>query len=207
MMSETLIDLLRHGEPVGGTRFRGRSDDPLCGAGWEQMRGATAGAGGWDVIVTSPLLRCAEFSAELAAHRGLPLETEERFQEIGFGTWEGRTAAEIADTEPMALERFWLDPVWHTPPGGERFDAFRARVAAGWNGLLKRHTGKKILLVSHGGVIRLIIAQVLSIPPGHLFRLEVPFASASRIRVRGNETAALPELVHLGGSLAPFAEE
>lgn len=200
-MAETLIDLLRHGEPEGGVKFRGHSDDPLSVEGWAQMRAATATAAGWEVIVASPLRRCAEFAAELAANHGLPVETEARLKEIGFGTWEGLTAEQVAASEPQALERFWRDPAQHTPPGGESLEAFGQRVAAGWNDLLQRHAGKKILLVCHGGVIRLIIAQMLSIPPGHLFRMAVPFAAASRIRVRGRGTTAWAELVHLGGTL------
>jgi len=198
-MAETLIDLLRHGEPEGGVKFRGHSDDPLSAEGWTQMRAATATAAGWEVIVASPLRRCAEFAAELAAHHGLPVETEARLKEIGFGTWEGLTAEQVAASEPQALERFWRDPAQHTPPGGESLEAFGQRVAAGWNDLLRRHAGKKILLVCHGGVIRLILAQVLEMPRTHLFRLNVPFASASRVRIWGDQ--AQPELMFLGGKL------
>jgi len=192
-MAETLIDLLRHGEPEGGVKFRGHRDDPLSADGWEQMRAATAGAAGCEVIVASPLRRCADFAAELAARLGVPLESETRFREIGFGAWEGLTVEQVAASEPQALERFWRDPAQHTPPGGESLAAFEIRVAAGWGDLLSRHAGKKILLVCHGGVIRLILAQVLGMPCSHLFRLNVPFASASRVRVGGEK--GLPELM------------
>ncbi|MDP2784987.1 MAG: histidine phosphatase family protein [Sulfurimicrobium sp.] len=198
-MAETLIDLLRHGEPEGGVKFRGHSDDPLSADGWAQMRAATATAAGWEVIVASPLRRCADFAAELAANHGLPVETEGRLKEIGFGAWEGLTAEQVAASEPQALERFWRDPARHTPPGGESLDAFGQRVAAGWNDLLQRHAGKKILLVCHGGVIRLILAQVLEMPRTHLFRLNVPFASTSRIRVWGEP--AQPELMFMNGKM------
>ena len=192
-MAETLIDLLRHGEPEGGVKFRGHSDDPLSADGWAQMRAATASAGGWEVVVASPLRRCAEFAAELAARLGVPLETETRLREIGFGAWEGLTAEQVAARDPEALERFWRDPAQHTPPGGEPLAGFEARVAAGWHDVMQRHAGKRILLVCHGGVIRLIIARVLAMPRSHLFRLNVPFASASRVRVGGEK--GLPELV------------
>lgn len=200
-MAETLIDLLRHGEPEGGVRFRGHSDDLLSATGWAQMRAAAATAGGWEAIVTSPLRRCADFAAELAARLGVPLESDPCLREIGFGAWEGLTAEQIAASEPAALERFWRDPAQYTPPGGEPLAAFEARLAAGWSDVLQRHAGKRILLVCHGGVIRLILAQILEMPRSHLFRLNVPFASASRVRVRGSGATALAELVHLGGAL------
>ncbi|MEN6585412.1 MAG: alpha-ribazole phosphatase family protein [Sulfuricella sp.] len=195
-MAETLIDLLRHGEPEGGVRFRGHIDDPLSATGWAQMHAAAATAGGWEVIVTSPLRRCADFSAELASRLGVPLESEPHLREIGFGAWEGLTAEQVAARDPEALARFWRDPAQHTPPGGEPLADFEARVAAGWNDLLQRHAGKRILLVCHGGVIRLIIARVLAMPRSHLFRLNVPFASVSRIRVLGDQ--AQSELMFLG---------
>ncbi|BCB28059.1 hypothetical protein SKTS_29450 [Sulfurimicrobium lacus] len=200
-MAETLIDLLRHGEPEGGVRFRGHSDNLLSSAGWAQMRAAAASAGGWEVIATSPLRRCADFAAELAARYSLPVEMEARLKEIGFGVWEGLTAEQVAARDPDALERFWRDPAQHTPPGGEPLADFEARVAACWNDLLQRHAGKRILLVCHGGVIRLILAQLLQMPRSHLFRLSVPFAAACRVRVRGSGNTALAELVHLGGAL------
>lgn len=198
-MAETLIDLLRHGEPKGGMKFRGHRDDPLSADGWAQMRAATADAAGWELIMASPLRRCADFAVELAARLDVPLETETRFREIGFGAWEGLTVEQVAASEPQALERFWRDPARHAPPGGESLAVFESRVVAGWGDLLSRHAGKKTLVICHGGVIRLILAQVLEMPRTHLFRLNVPFASVSRVRIWGDQ--AQPELMFLGGKL------
>jgi len=197
-MNETLIDLLRHGEPVGGVKFRGHTDDPLSEQGWAQMRAALRDSEGWERVVCSPLRRCAEFAQEQATRLGLPCETEPRFREIGFGDWEGRTIDEIRQSDPERLERLWRDPARNTPPGGERLEAFVARVTAGWSELLTRHEGKKILLVAHGGVNRAILCQVLQIPIHNLFRLEVPFAGRSRVRVLGSGADALPLLVFHG---------
>ncbi len=197
-MNETLIDLLRHGEPVGGVKFRGHTDDPLSEQGWAQMRAAVRDGEGWERVVCSPLLRCAEFAQELAARLGLPCETEPRFREIGFGDWEGRSIEEIRQSNPEQLDRLWRDPARNTPPGGEALEEFAARVTAGWNDLLARHVGQKILLVGHGGVNRVILCQVLQIPIHNLFRVEVPFAGRSRVRVLGSGAEALPLLVFHG---------
>jgi alpha-ribazole phosphatase/probable phosphoglycerate mutase len=194
----TTVDLIRHGEPVGGIRFRGHTDDPLSETGWAQMRAAIQGESQWQVVVSSPLLRCAEFAAELAAHAGVPLETEARFKEIGFGEWEGRTPEELMQSAPDCLDRLWRDPARYTPPGGEGLEAFAARVTASWNDTLARHAGKKILLVAHGGVNRVILCHVLQIPLQHMFRLVVPFAGLSRIRILGSGAEALPQLVFHG---------
>jgi len=197
-LSSTLIDLLRHGEPRGGAKFRGHTDDPLSETGWTQMRAAVQGESPWQVVVSSPLLRCAEFAAELAARAGVPLETEDRFKEIGFGEWEGRTSEELMQSAPDCLDLFWRDPARYTPPGGEALAAFAARVTASWSDTLARHAGKKILLVAHGGVNRVILCHVLQIPLQNMFRLQVPFAGRSRIRILGGGAEALPQLVFHG---------
>lgn len=194
----TTVDLIRHGEPVGGTRFRGHTDDPLSEQGWAQMRAAVQGGCRWQAVVSSPLRRCAEFAAELAASAAIPLETEARLKEIDFGEWEGLTHREVGQNAPDSLDRFWRDPIRCTPPGGEGMDAFTARVMASWNDLLARHAGKKILVVAHGGVNRVILCHALQIPIQHMFRLDVPFAGLSRIRIFGSGAEALPQLVFHG---------
>jgi len=201
-ISSTLIDLLRHGEPLGGARFRGHTDDPLSATGWTQMRAAVQGESRWQVVVSSPLLRCAEFAAELAASLDLPLDIEERFKEIGFGEWEGRTSEELMQSAPDCLDLFWRDPARYTPPGGEALAVFAARVTASWGDTLARHADKKILLVAHGGVNRVILCHVLHIPLQNMFRLQVPFAGMSRIRILGSGAEALPQLVFHGNSQA-----
>jgi alpha-ribazole phosphatase/probable phosphoglycerate mutase len=198
----TTIDLIRHGEPVGGAKFRGHTDDPLSETGWAQMRAAVQGESPWQVVVSSPLLRCAEFAAELATRDSLPMETEERFKEIGFGEWEGRTSEELMQSAPDCLDRYWRDPALYTPPGGEALEAFAARVTASWDDTLARHAGKKVLLVAHGGVNRVILCQVLKIPLQNMFRLVVPFAGMSRVRVLGSGAEALPQLVFHGNPQA-----
>ena len=63
------FDLIRHGEPAGGPMFRGSKDDPLSDTGWQQMNAAIRDDDQWDVIITSPLLRCRLFAEQLAEQR------------------------------------------------------------------------------------------------------------------------------------------
>ncbi|HHO59588.1 MAG TPA: histidine phosphatase family protein, partial [Thiotrichales bacterium] len=61
----TCIDVIRHGEPEGGRRYRGHSvDDPLTEKGWLQMRSAVPENPPWQHIISSPLVRCLDFSRE-----------------------------------------------------------------------------------------------------------------------------------------------
>lgn len=96
LSANRVIDLLRHGDPVGGRAYRGnRINDPLSEKGWQQMWAAIPSEVQWQHIVTSPLSRCHEFSAALAEKFDLPLTVEKDFREVGFGDWEGRTPDEI----------------------------------------------------------------------------------------------------------------
>ena len=179
----TTIDLIRHGEPEGGVKYRGHRDDPLSDLGWEQMRNAVGDYAPWDRIVSSPLLRCSEFAVEVAGRLALPLSIRPGFKEVNFGCWEGRTAAELSAESPGCIERFWHDPTRHAPAGGEPFADFDARIAQAWRELVADFSGEHLLLVCHGGVIRTLVHQVLQTPLENLFRLNVSFAAVSRIRI------------------------
>ena len=201
MNTPTTIDLMRHGEPVGGSKYRGQTDDPLSERGWAQMRAAVDGHRPWEAILTSPLARCRAFAEELAARLALPLELDARLVEVGFGEWEGRTAEELLATDPERLARFWSDPLRHAPPGGETLTAFRDRILAAWEDILTRHSGRHVLIVGHAGTIRIAVCHALDMPLDRLFRIQVPNAGITRIQVDTNGAGALPRLVFHAGQL------
>lgn len=186
------LELLRHGETEQGGGLRGSLDDALTAAGWAQLRAAVVGAGPWDRLVSSPLQRCARFAAELAEQRGLPLSLEADLQELHFGAWEGRSAAELMQTDADALGRFWTDPYAFTPPGGEPLLAFEARVLGALQRLQARHAGERLLLITHGGVMRLLLAGARGLPPADLLQVDV--LHAQRFRLQLDRFGRLQEL-------------
>lgn len=194
----TTLDLMRHGEPVGGRKYRGQIDDPLSEKGWAQMHAAVGDASPWTRIVASPLARCRAFAETLAGRHGLPLSFDERLKEVGFGEWEGKSAAEIEQDAPGTLDRFKADPMNVRPTGAEPLADFHARVAAGLDDLLVQHAGQHVLLVGHAGVIRMAFAWALHIPLVHAYRVEVAAASLTRLRFEARRAS----LVFHGGSLA-----
>lgn len=183
MSDITTVDLIRHGEPVGGRRYRGQQDDPLSGKGWQQMMSAVDGYRSWQQIVTSPLLRCHDFAITLGEQLAIPVQDEVRFKEIGFGAWEGRTPDELRQSEPELLMRFYHDPITHRPEDAEESVAFIDRVVEAWQDLLREHTGRHVLVVAHAGVIRAIIGYVLEMPAANMFRLQIDNAAISRIQI------------------------
>jgi len=178
---ETCIDLLRHGEPVGGRRYRGQVDDALSATGWEQMWNAVANEPGWQQIVSSPLQRCSAFAASLAESLAIPVQLEPRFREVGFGDWEGKTREELERLAPGQIARFYQDPVNNRPPGAEPLDEFTGRVQAAFCEMIEQFAGQSVLVVGHAGVIRAILACALDMPFASMYRINVPTAGISRI--------------------------
>ncbi|MDQ5907989.1 MAG: Histidine phosphatase family protein [Pseudomonadota bacterium] len=197
----TVVDLLRHGEPNGGQKFRGAVDDPLSEHGWEQMRTAVGDYREWEAIISSPLIRCAAFAQELAERLDCPLHIVPVFTEISFGVWEGRSVAEVHETDPRALGQFWRDPVAYPIPGGEPVVDFDRRISQAWEALLEEYRGRHVLLVTHGGVIRMVLRQLLDMPIRRIWRMEAPFASLTRMRVH-RDPESEPHLVFHNGRLA-----
>ncbi len=190
----TTIDLIRHGEPVGGRKYRGQTDDPLSEKGWAQMWKTVGDYAQWQCIITSPLSRCQAFAEALAQQRGIAVSSEPRFKEITFGAWEGHTAKALTAAAPDLLFDFKCDPVANRPVGAEALSDFHARVAAGWDALLAAYPSEHLLVVCHAGVIRMLLAQALGMPLENVYRIQVGSAAISRITVeqrRGRRLAML----------------
>lgn len=178
----TTLDLIRHGEPEGGQRYRGSRDDPLSERGWAQMLAAVAAPAPWEGIITSPLRRCSEFAHRQGAHLAIPVTTDPRLREVSFGSWEGRTAEELRQTDPEILARFYLDPVHQRPVDAEPLAEFLQRVFSAFTELLAHHQGQHLLVVTHAGVMRAMLAYVMSSPLETLYRIQVDYATLTRVQ-------------------------
>jgi len=176
-----ILDLLRHGETEQGGGLRGSLDDALTAHGWRQMREAIGTQAAWDVLVSSPLQRCALFADELGSRLGMPVLREPALQELHFGEWEGRSAAQLMQTHAEQLGLFWADPYAYTPPGGEPVAAFAERVLTAIERLQQAHAGKRVLLVTHGGVMRLLLARARGLPREQLLQVEVGHGALMRL--------------------------
>lgn len=176
------IDLLRHGETIDESCFRGHTDDPLSETGWQQMLSALDQYKS-ETVITSPLIRCAKFATQWTDQKNITAKEMSEFKEINFGDWDGLTAEQIKVTNEKELKDFWSNPAKNTPPNGESLVDFQQRVMTGLQNLITNHKDQNILLITHGGVIRIIIAHVLSMPLNKLLSLELPLASMSRIRI------------------------
>lgn len=195
-MSEIRVDLLRHGEPVGGQRYRGRgADDPLSERGWRQMWAAVGDSAPWTSIISSPLTRCRAFAEALAEQQRLPLRVEPALIEIGFGVWEGLTREEVRRRFPEASRAYSDDPVGARPEGAEPLARFSERVIAAYRALIDQaEPGAHLLIVAHAGVNRAIVAHLLEAPLITIHRLRIEYAGMVRLShsPSGNSLALAP---------------
>ena len=187
-----LVDLIRHGEPQGGSRYRGHGiDDPLSEQGWRQMWAAVGNARPWDHVVSSPLRRCSAFARALADRHGLPLTIEPRFREVGFGDWEGRTREELKRERPDEYAAFYRDPARSRPAGAEPLDVFTARVAQAFEEMTGALDARHCLVVAHAGVIRAVVAHVLGLDDAGMYRLRIDNAGISRVSITADRSVLL----------------
>jgi broad specificity phosphatase PhoE/ribonuclease HI len=196
----TTLILIRHGmtEHSEEKRFSGGAagaNPPLNATGREQVR-RTADwlaptAGRVEQVISSPLRRTLE-SAEMIAERwARPLTQEPRFAEMDFGTWDGLTAAEVAQRDPAAISA-WMRSLDSAPGGGETFRQVRSRVLAALESVLRSSPGGTVAVVSHVTPIKVLVAEALGAPLEAVFRMELSPASVTVVSYHPSETGGLP---------------
>ena len=128
------------------------------------------------------MLRCRAFAEELGGRHGLPVSVEQDLREVGFGAWEGSTPEEVAASDPDAYAAFYRDPVHARPAGAEPLEEFFQRASQTFSRVVEDYQGKRILIVSHAGIMRAILASVLGGGPQYMYRIQVDNAGITRFR-------------------------
>jgi alpha-ribazole phosphatase len=180
----TRIDIIRHGEPQGGDVFRGRVDHELTRHGrWQFEQRVQRFAGPWSCIISSPLQRCLWSAQQLSERLHIPLWVDARWQEIHYGDWEDALIADVMAGQLAIVQQLWQDPFNFCAPNGEPVSDLQQRVTQAWRGLLHDHKGEHVVVVSHGGVMRVLAQFLLLLDPKAMNRLAIPYAGFMRIRV------------------------
>jgi alpha-ribazole phosphatase/probable phosphoglycerate mutase len=186
---ETVLWLLRHPEPEASARGRcyGSLDVALSPDGIRQARSVAHGLAQktFAAIYTSPRQRCTQAAHILAAGRTCPVETIAALRELDFGEFEGHTYDEIAAMYPDLYQQWMKHPTETRFPGGESFPEMRARVIAVTRDLRSRHAGQSIALVTHGGVIRIILADALGMEAAKIFSIGQRYSAINAVRYFG----------------------
>ena len=180
------LDVIRHGEHVLGNVVCGTTDPELTRNGWQQMSDRclklTDAGLEWDVCLTSPRKRCAQFARSLSESMGIDCHAKDELAEVDFGRWEAMTFEEIHDRYPGQWQSWMDNPEHAAPHGGERYGDFLRRIAGALDSLFREYAGQRMVLFAHGGVIRALLFSTLQLHPAMLPRFMVPHACHSRIR-------------------------
>ncbi len=179
------IDLVRHGESLYNRegKVQGHTNSLLTDLGREQARrvAEVLKDRGVEAIYTSDLARALETARIIGEVLGLEPVVLEGFREIALGEWEGRPIDEIRRGDWENLERWYSRPMNARIPGAESLEDFRKRVLATFQGVLEEHREGRIALVSHGGVLSVIISHVLGLDLNNLWHFRLNNASLSRV--------------------------
>jgi probable phosphoglycerate mutase len=156
-MDATRLIVVRHGETAWNvdTRIQGHLDIPLNATGlWQarQLGDALAGEA-ISAIYTSDLLRARRTAQAVADATGAALVDEPGLRERAFGSFQGRTFAEVEAEQPEQARRWRQRDPDYAPDGGESLRVLRERVVDTTHRLAARHPGELVLLVTHGGVL------------------------------------------------------
>lgn len=172
MHDATRILLIRHGETSWNTetRIQGHTDIGLNDRGrWQAQRAGQALAEeGLTAVYSSDLQRAHHTAQAIAQASAAPLHVNTGLRERAFGSFEGRTFAEIEQEWPEAAERWRTRDPFFGPPGGEVLQDFFARCVHVVHDLAQRHPGQAVAMVTHGGVLdclyRAATGQALQAP-------------------------------------------
>lgn len=125
-------------------------------------------------VLSSPAPRCRQLATSLANY----VELDHRLLELDFGDWENRRWLDL----PRDETDFWLaDFVTRRPPGGESFADLAARARAFVDDVHQRFPNESLLIVTHAGVIRALLAAQLNQSLHDAFSIPVPFGSVHPI--------------------------
>jgi alpha-ribazole phosphatase len=184
MNEPTTIWLVRHGLPEGADgHCYGQHDIPLSPEGIRQANEISKQLENQPLshVYSSALRRAVETARVLAEPHHLTVHAIDEFAEIHFGDFEGLTYEEIRARYPDAF-RDWMERPTETRfPNGESFSEMRTRVLRALELLLARHQQQSIAIVAHAGVVRILVAEALSIPHHQIFRLAQRYAAINRI--------------------------
>lgn len=133
-------------------------------------------------VLSGPLRRAQETAAPIAAAHGLGVQTENGLDEVWLRRWEGKTFAEIRDDPD--IRQYLADPL-HTCGAFEPAAAVRERTVALVERLHNEHAGERIVLVSHGDPLRVLLSHFLAMPLAEYRRLRVTNGSVSVLRHDG----------------------
>lgn len=182
----TTIYLLRHGETDWNKNsiFQGHTDIELNENGISNAKKVADNLAeiNIDQIYSSDLKRAVKTASFTAADKKLFVNKDQRIREISFGVWEGLKYKEIKDKYSQKLSQWQKNPEEIAPAKGENMLDFKLRVDNFFKEILNNHQGEKILVVTHGGVIKLFLTIIFSMELKKFWQFQIDNNSLTKIK-------------------------
>ncbi|MDK3019583.1 histidine phosphatase family protein [Pseudodonghicola flavimaris] len=175
----TRLHLIRHG-PTHARAMVGWTDLPADLSDTAALARLTAELPAAAPVISSDLSR-AVTTADAIQHDRPRLPHDPRLREINFGGWEMRGFAEVEAEEPRRIRAFWETPGEISPPGGESWNALRARADAAIDALIARHPGGDLVVVAHFGLILSQIQRARGIGAAEAFGQKIDNLSLTEL--------------------------
>lgn len=118
----------------------------------------------FDAVISSSLIRAVVTAAVVSGFTPEEIIKDDRLRELNFGDWEGLHHSEVLEKHREAWEKWGSDWKNTAPPGGESFTEIYSRVKGCIEDILREYKGKKVLIVSHHGTMRVIPMVLLKLP-------------------------------------------
>ncbi len=157
------IILVRHGQTEWNLlqKYQGQTDIPLTDLGRKQAQAAgeyLSNTEKIEALYCSDLSRTRETAKIIGKNIDLQPECDSRLRELSFGLWEGLTFTEVYEKYPEEFNNWYKDTHKIKVPEGESFAQLVERVMKSVKEIMEKHT-KTVVIVTHGGVIKGILAQ------------------------------------------------
>ena len=197
--------LIRHGRTAWNREevFRGRADVPLDEVGRREaeLLASRLRGSGIDEIYSSPLSRARETAEVIARGVGLEVRIASELVDLDFGLWQGLPVKEVKERFGKLYELWQKAPHKVRFPEGEDLKAVRDRVVGFVEGLLKAKQGKRVALVSHRVVLKVLICSLLGLGLEAFWRVVQGTAALNHFRWRDGfwEVRLLNDTCHLKG--------
>ena len=184
----TFIYFVRHGEtiltPMRKFSGTGELDPELMQEGLDQAQLVADEVVklGAEVLIASPLKRTRQTAEAIARATGLEIIFDEAWYELSFGSWDGKSLEEVREESPDEFQA-WLDSTSYAPGGGESYDQASERIETALEKLVAQYPGKRIVVVSHNGVIKTAAKLAIGGPSESVFHMDASPCSISSISI------------------------
>jgi probable phosphoglycerate mutase len=184
----TFIYFVRHGETIltPQRKFSGTGslDPELMQEGLDQadLVAEECAKLGAEILIASPLNRTRQTAEAISRTTGLEIIFDKAWYELSFGDWDGRSIEEVREQEPDQYQS-WINSSSYAPPGGESYDEASIRIEEALEKLVAEYPGKKIIVVTHNGVIKTAAKIAVGGPRDAVFHMDATPCSLSSISI------------------------